>query len=84
MAHVQRSNRIILVLIVVLSLTGVATSAREAAANESPASALSFLLEPVGQPGPYIALTLDPGSTTSATVALGNTGSETVSVRTFF
>lgn len=44
---------------------------------------LKLVLAPVGQPGPYFDLVLDPGDTIRLEVTLGNDGSAAVSARTY-
>lgn len=77
----QRVPRGLLFLLVLLSLTLLPLPTH--AADDTPAGVPSFVVEPVGQPGSYITLTINPGVTVSATVALGNAGTEAVNARTY-
>src|SRR4051794_15927659 len=75
-----------LTLLVALALVSgsVAAFAQSTPEPTTPTkSAPEFVLEPVGQSGPYFMANADADTTTELTVALGNAGKEPVSARTF-
>ena len=80
-----RRRRWLSVYLLALALTASGALPVAGRGQDAPAAsaAPAFLLDPVGQEGPYFVLTQEPGTSTTLTVALGNAGEAEAVARTY-